>query len=64
MGNLLPDGALLPRPAAQHLDGHVPGLGVPLRLLYGPLCAGQVAGAARDLKFHIFQCKILPLCLV
>lgn len=51
-------------PAAQHLDGYVPGLGVPLRLLYGPLCAGQVAGTARDLKFHIFRCKILPLCLV
>ena len=63
-GFLLPDGALLPRPAAQHLDGHVPGLGVPLRLLYGPLCAGQVAGTARYLKFHIFRCKILPLCLV
>ena len=54
-GLLLCDGAGLPRPSALHLDGHVPGLGVPLAVLLRALCTGPVDGTERHLTPCVFQ---------
>ena len=60
-GLLLCDGAGLPRPSALHLDGHVPGLGVPLAVLLRALCAGPVDGTERHLTPCVFQ-AVCTLC--
>ena len=55
------DGAGLPRPSALHLDGHVPGLGVPLAVLLRALCTGPVDGTERHLTPCVFQ-AVCTLC--
>ena len=60
-GLLLCDGAGLPRPSALHLDGHVPGLGVPLAVLLRALCTGPVDGTERHLTPCVFQ-AVCTLC--
>ena len=50
-GLLLSGSALLRRRAAEHLDGYVSGLGVPLPVLLSAFPPGQLAGAERDLNF-------------
>ena len=60
-GLLLCDGAGLPRPSALHLDGHVPGLGIPLAVLLRALCTGPVDGTERHLTPCVFQ-AVCTLC--
>ena len=52
-GLLLPVGPEDGRRTAQHLDGHVSRLGVPLHLLYGAFCPGKMARAEGHLKLPL-----------
>ena len=52
-GLLLPVGPEDGRRTAQHLDGDVSRLGVPLHLLYGAFCPGKMARAEGNLKLPL-----------